>query len=434
LSARRFRFAKIIGGFVLLALLLALFLPKKYTSSVLMRTKQPQSNGLLQQNLAVMALVGANVQDSTQAYMEMLKSRSVLNPVIDALDLPEETKKQLDNIEFAKKYLEIQALKGTNLIELSLTDESPEKAQKNAEHVVKSLRDTLTRLNRTEQSDMLVFLKERIALAEDELNRANESLEKFKQRTKVFLPEEQAKASIEKLTELDRQEAQTRVSINVNESKLREARSQLAKQNAALLKYSFTGNEAMQSLYDKFTEKRIALAELRQRYTDRHPLVVLAEKEAGELDEYLKNEIGAAIASESVALNPLHSELLQTKIFAEMARAVDAIALAGLRKIIGEEEAKIGNLSENGLVYLDLFRKTKVAEEVYGLLVKNYEEARLREAMESMSIEVIDEANLPLRHSWPKRTLIVALGLLLGIVASFAHLGWLYFKEEREMG
>jgi uncharacterized protein involved in exopolysaccharide biosynthesis len=362
----------------------------------------------------------------------MLKSRSVLNPVIAALDLPEETKNELDNVRFAEKYLEIQTLKGTNLVEVALTDDSPEKAQENAGRVIKSLQDTLTRLNRAEQSSMLVFLKERIALAEAELAAANENLEKFKQRTKVFLPGEQAKASIEKLTELDRQEAQTRVRINMNESKLREARSQLAKQNAALLKYSFTGNEAMQRIYDRFTEKRIALAELRQRYTDKHPLVIVAEKEAGEIDEYLKGEIGAAIASESVALNPLHAELLQTKIFSEMARAVDAISLEGLRKIIGEEEAKISDLSENGLAYVDLARKARVAEEVHSLLVRSYEEARVKEAMESMAIEVIDEANLPIRHSLPKRRLIVVLGLLFGIVVSLAHLGWLYYRGEKE--
>ncbi len=63
-----------------------------------------------------------------------------------------------------------------------------------------------------------------------------------------------------------------------------------------------------------------------------------------------------------------------------------------------------------GVEWMDLYRRVKVQETVFELLTQKYELARLQEAKEVATINVIDSANTPEKKSGPHRVLIV-LGL-----------------------
>jgi len=93
----------IIGICVALALTAAMVLPNKYTSSVLVRTKSSKGGVSLQAMAAMALLGGGGAGSNLQSYQEMIKSRSVLDPVIAKLDLPEKEKAKLNNASFAKK-------------------------------------------------------------------------------------------------------------------------------------------------------------------------------------------------------------------------------------------------------------------------------------------------------------------------------------------
>ena len=114
----------------LLAIVIAFLLPKQYESSVLVRAKaQRQGGGVSLQAAAAVALLGGASSSPVQGYMEILKSRSVLDPVIAKIDLPPEEKKFMDNKAFVKSYLKLQNAKSTDLIEITATGRSPEEAK-----------------------------------------------------------------------------------------------------------------------------------------------------------------------------------------------------------------------------------------------------------------------------------------------------------------
>lgn len=416
---------KIFLGIVIFFLLLAFLLPKKYTSTVLIRTKQSQP---IQPNAAVLALVGGNVQNQALVYLEMLRSRSVLDPVIAAIDLPAEEKEKIDNVIFAKAYMQMQVLKGTDLIELSVMGDTPEDAQNNASLVINSFKSTLTQLNRSEQSNLLRFFKERMTVSEEEMNKAAQELENFKQAEKIFVPDDQAKVLIEGMSIIDRQIAEKQVAIKVSQSTLYEVKKQLSKQNEALLKYNVTDNESFRDIYAKLAEKQMTLIDLQQRYTDKHPLVILAKNEIKDLNAYLKNEISSAIKSEATTLNPLHFNLLEQKVLNEIALETDSQMVNALQIAKNREEEKMSSLSENSLKYINLAKNEKVAREVYSYLAKSYEEARIKEAMESMDIQVIDEPNVPLKHSRPQRLFIVAGGIFLAVIVCLGRIMYMYYR------
>jgi uncharacterized protein involved in exopolysaccharide biosynthesis len=71
-----------------------------------------------------------------------------------------------------------------------------------------------------------------------------------------------------------------------------------------------------------------------------------------------------------------------------------------------------------GVRYLDLYRHTKIDEGVYEFLTKEFEIAKVQEARELPTVQVLDVAVVPDKKSSPHRLLIMLAGLFLGFIGS----------------
>jgi capsule polysaccharide export protein KpsE/RkpR len=97
--------------------------------------------------------------------------------------------------------------------------------------------------------------------------------------------------------------------------------------------------------------------------------------------------------------------------------------LARLKSESGNVENSLGQLSDISTEYSRLFREVKYQESVNEILNKQFEMAKLDEARDVPSVQVLDYAVQPELHSKPRRKLIVLAALfgggLLGIMAAF---------------
>jgi capsule polysaccharide export protein KpsE/RkpR len=88
----------------------------------------------------------------------------------------------------------------------------------------------------------------------------------------------------------------------------------------------------------------------------------------------------------------------------------------------GELYPSIRQLPLLGVEWADLYRRVKVEETVFDLLTQRFELARLQEAKEVATINLIDYANLPERKSGPHRVLIM---LAMAFLSSMAAMVWI---------
>ncbi|HXE15389.1 MAG TPA: GNVR domain-containing protein [Bryobacteraceae bacterium] len=86
--------------------------------------------------------------------------------------------------------------------------------------------------------------------------------------------------------------------------------------------------------------------------------------------------------------------------------------------VAGTPEVPVGNLPQAGLQYLRKYRDVKYHEGLYEALSKQYEAARLDEAKAAPLVQVIDNAVVPERKSWPPRTLIILISTVLAALIS----------------
>lgn len=77
-----------------------------------------------------------------------------------------------------------------------------------------------------------------------------------------------------------------------------------------------------------------------------------------------------------------------------------------------------------GVTYADLYRRTAVQEAVFETLTKEYELAKVEEAKEIPSVQILDPANLPEQKSFPPRLIIILVGtsFAFGVAIFFLYL------------
>jgi tyrosine-protein kinase Etk/Wzc len=144
-------------------------------------------------------------------------------------------------------------------------------------------------------------------------------------------------------------------------------------------------------------------------------------------------ELRGEIAAKEVQINAMRSFATGENPELQMAEQ----QLAGLRSqelkmgaaSEGATNALIpkGSMQEAGIEYIRKLRDVKYFETVFDLLARQYEIAKVDEARQGTTVQVVDRAIIPDRRSSPQRTLIVlataALGLFLGVVWAFAREG-----------
>ena len=142
--------------------------------------------------------------------------------------------------------------------------------------------------------------------------------------------------------------------------------------------------------------------------------------------------IRAEIAAKQVQLQTMSSFATTENPQLQLIRhQIDALQVQ-LKQLGGNEEgsdvdmvALHGKISQVGLDYLRKYRDVRYYETIFELLSKQFEVAKLDEARQG-TVQVVDKAIAPDRRSFPKRTLITILCLLVGFL--FA-VGWVLVSE-----
>ena len=415
-----------------IAIIVAFVLPKSYQSTTLVRVKGVNSN--VSGYAGIAASMGIDVGGSSASpenYIELMKSREVIQPIIDSLDIEEEKKEKMTVEGFIKSNLEITNTKKTDLINIAAYGKTPEEAQMISQSVADNFLTLMTDLNKEDNSTVLKFLNDRIAIAKEEMETAENKLQAYQQEKGIYSPDDQGKALIDQLNTYDTNIAQLEAQAQANSAKLQDVTGQLEQQNSSLLEYNVSDNDAIMNLRTAIVNKRVELVGLEQRYTEEHPDVIRCRQELNELNSSLNNEIQSAVNSQSASLTPVQSSLLLDKVQTETAVAVTNASLEAIKAKQAQTENSISTLSADEVEYVRLLRDRNIATETYTNLVKSYEGTRIKEAQDSMDIQVIDAANLPREDmpAKPKKKIIAAIGFALGIIISFGYTLYVYNKR-----
>lgn len=394
---------------VVAAAIISLLIPPTYEAETTVRVKQPKglANSLLG-DLPVGNAAGTKQLMST--YAEILKSRTVLQEVIDRTQADKEKPPTYEDM---LKIITTLPVKDTEILKIKVQAKSPEEAQLVANTLVDTFIGRLTGLVRSEQKTVREFIGDRLKESKAELEKAESSLEKYKREQKIVSPTDETKAMVDKLTTIGKLAADNRITAATAQAKLGIANQQLASEKSGFV----ADSPLIQQYKSKLADLEVQLVSLSQNYTDQHPQVMAAKAAIGETRTKLNAEIERVVTDNAPSMNPIHQGLLQSKIQSETEIAAASAQKQALDRIMTESEQDLTKLPAKEQGFVKVMRDAQVAQEIYVMLAKRHEEARISEVMEPTDVQVIDVAIAPEKPIKPKKTLNVLIAAILGLFA-----------------
>lgn len=427
---------KVVGGIIVgctaIATITAFVLPKQYESTTLVQTRDANKSMGGQAAAAMAALgVGGGASSSTNNYMELMKSRTVLDPIIDELYEGKDPEKKPDAAGFAKSNLDIKNTKGTNLITVTAKGKTPEEAQQISKEVVDNFLTMQTNNSQQTQSLLVQFLNGRIEEAKQDSDDAAQKFADFSREHKLYSPDDQLKAAITQVSAYDKSIADLQSQQKAAQAQYDVATNKLGQQKSGSKAYNINDNGTVQSIRGQIVAKEVELAGLRQKYTDNHPTVISAQQQLNQLQRDLSREVSAVVDSSAASLNSAQMELLKNQAVAEASIGAAKASEDAVRAKKDEIEQDISKYPDEMVTYIQLKSDAEIKKTIYTNLVQQCEQNKIQEAMESMDIQVIDEANLPDedKPSFPRKKLIAAIGLIFGCIIAFGYSLIMYKRE-----
>ena len=426
----------IIAICTIIATIAAFVMPKQYSSSSMVKIKSTSDLNnipvMLTNIVSQLGIETGNADgNSPETYIEVMKSRAVIEPIIEGLELSEEEKNDITIEDFVKSHIIFTNVKKTDLINITAYGKTPEEAQKINQALIDNFDNLVMKIKENNTDYALEVLRQKVDQAKIDVTEAEDKLSSYQQEKNIYAPDEQVKAIIDSLNSYDKAIAQLQAEADGDNAKLAGVTGQLEQQNAALLEYKVSDNANVGNIREAIVNKRVELVGLEQRFTAEHPDVIRAKEELNSLNDSLSKEINNAISSQSVTLSPVQSSLLQNKLETETKIAVDNASLEALKAKEAEAQTSIANLTSDNVEYARLLRDAKMKGEIYTTLVKYYEQSKINESNKAMNIQVISEPDLAREDmpAKPNKKMIIMVGFALGVVVSAGYMIYIYSRR-----
>ncbi len=399
--------AKITAGFIVVAILYLLIASPVYESESLLRITQPQGLGT---SLLESAAGGANLRQMN-TYAEILKSRSVVVPVIEATET-EKNGKYPAYEGYVQGRITTSPFRDTDILSVKVKANEPGKAQKANQLLLQTFLLRMTDMSRLSQTATKNFLQNRADAAKNELDKAETALQQYKIDNKILTPSDSAKLFLDRITLAEKEAATNRIEMGVAQAKLNAANSILGGSG------SFTAEnqtvQAYKSQLAKLESERISYLD---KYTEKHPRMIELNDQIAEMKAKIREEVSKVAALREPSSNAVHQRLVMGKLQSEGELIVAQQKAALLQQVIDENNRDLELLPAVEKEYIKVARDAQVAAELYVMLAKRLEESKVAEVMVPTDVQIVDEPTFPETPVAPRKGLTVVIAALLGILA-----------------
>lgn len=381
-----------------------------YQSTSLLRIKQDKGLG----DSLMSKVSGGNTLDDKQRMMtdaEILKSRNVVLPVIAATEEKDEDGKLPDYEGYVKKHIVTKPYKDTEILEVDVTGKDPETAQRANNLIIKGFMNRLTELSHDEQKRTREFLEQRLGASKEELGNAEDKLQQYQSANKMYSTDDQMKQLTDKLNIVDKAKAENQLDLETAQAGLKSVNEQLSSAGVAI-----ADSPAIQQYKTQLAQLEATKASYVGKYTDEHPKMWEINNQINSAKASLDEEISNIVSQQAPSSNTVQQGLLANKFKDEAAIAVAQSKKTALDQMDAQNDAIIASLPEKEQGFVRVKRDADVANEIYVMLAKRLEEAKVAEVMVPNEVQVVDWGTLPEKPIKPRKVLIMAIMTLLGLI------------------
>ena len=413
LYKRRFYFLSIFFLMTTIVTIISYFLPKVYVSTALILIEKQQ---VIKNMVGGEGVLREDMKSKIMTYNERIISTNNLLSVIKKLDLDVnlKTPRAMENmINKIRSNIDV-TVKGINLFEITYEDEDPKLAMLITRTLTDNFIESTLNESRTQSHSVFDFIKGMAEQYKKNLEDSENTLENFKKQHIGELPGE-VNSNLTKLSQYDSMYTETKLALDVAFLKKKKIEEQIEKEKPFINPQGDT-RERLKSLEAK-------LAQLMSMYTENYPEVKMLKKIIENTKKQISGEIpdGTPDNPEMALPNPVYQKLKESLSDVEIEITSLNGKLQSYQNKLNEYSDKAKSVPEQEQELTKISRDYKVNEEIYQMLLRRLEEARITKELqadeEGEKYRIVDPPLTPINPIKPNRARIMLIGLLLGVGA-----------------
>src|SRR5208282_562448 len=432
LAATLFRRPRLVAasfGFVLLATMLFVVLSARYESHFKVLLRRGRFDPIVSsQPASPMDFTRPDItEEELNSEVELLSDEDLLKQVVKMAGLvPADTPdfERPAEIEHAvrklSRRLDVEALKKSNLIQVSYKDTDPERAAR----ILSALSTLYVRrhTNLQRPSGEIQFFDQQTAESEKRLRQSEAELVHFTRARGVVSAAMERDIALQKLGEADaayRQVDQDRVETERRIASLGEQLKSFPSRSVTLKRWA-DNPEVLEKMKTHLLELQLKHTELLSRFEPSYRLVQEVEQEIAETRAEIAAEALTPVRDETTDKDPnyewarMEMEKAQVQRDGLRARQSDASTQAASLRTFAQQ------LQSDSVDQQDLLRTAKAEEDNYLLYLRKREEARIGDALDERRILNVAIVESPVAAALPVHSLLLYFMLAFGLAVAFS--------------
>jgi len=386
-------------------------------------------------------------ESEINSLIEILKSRAVLDRVVDELGPefvlhgyavktqstadPKQPHSQAHQLAVARliKSVSIAAPRKSNIITVACKAKSPAMAQQIVANLVEVYQDEHLRVHRSPGT--YAFFEDQAKQSLVAWEKAAEELRAAKDRLGIVTIEGRRKLLDDTIAELNFKRLANQADKRTTQAKIASLEADIAGLSPTLITQETSAASAAadgmrQTLFNLEAQEH----ELTSKMQDGHPRLIAVRQQVAELREVLKKQPAEHVQA-TEAINPsrqsLELSLLNERTQAQALAAADRALVAQQEQVQREMTA----LNGQAITIDELSQRVALAETNHKEYAQRLEQARINRTLDEeriSSLSLVQPASYVAMASGPRRSLVLALGLVVAVLSGLGTslaLAWL---------
>jgi capsular exopolysaccharide synthesis family protein len=362
-----------------------------------------------------------------ETQIEVLRSPSVLNPIIAKLATKYPEIEYDEVIKLKKSPLEIEQVDETKILEVSFVDPDPEKIK----YVINNLSEAYLIYSleekRAKVKQGIDFVDSQLPNLRARVDEMQGQVQRFRQKYNLLDPEQQASLLAQKHTDFEQKSFENQTHISETKSLVTILQGQLGLQPEQAIASSYLSESPRyQNLLNELQAVEVELAKESARLAPANPTILalqdkkaqllpLLQKEAGTV---LGNNLSGGIKDNPTASSPSELRLELSKQYIQAANEIQILQIRdkALQGAISQLEKLTEQMPVIARQYTDLQRELIVATESLNRFLAAQETLQLEGAQQALPWQIIAAPKIDEDPVSPNPPRNLALGLLGGLL------------------
>ncbi|MBI5848196.1 MAG: polysaccharide biosynthesis tyrosine autokinase [Nitrospirae bacterium] len=302
----------------------------------------------------------------------------------------------------------VTPVKNSKIVNISFASPDPKMASLIVNTVAKAYTDEVLDIKMGSSQYALKWLTEKADEERARLNKTEKELQEYMRDKDIATLENKVTMVPERMSEIAVKLAQSETKRKELETLYNAVKVYAVNPEGADEIPAISADPVMQSLRSQIQKAEQTVAELSQKYGQRHPAMVSAASELSGLRDKKREQVKRVVAT-------IRNEY-------EIARSGEE----NLRRLAGQAKSETLSLGEKFVQYGVLKREAETSRELFGAIVKRIKEQGITQDIKTVTVWVIEKAEVPDSPAKPNKFRNILLGLVIGLMGG---VGLAFFIE-----